>query len=177
MDVLAERGQFFCRLSVSIVLGAAGGFLERAHDRLELLPVDPTGLEQRPDYCADCQLSPAIHRVPPFITADATIASFENRRIRRRSSHGWGVRRDRISARKDRAGLPTGPSGRNLEIPSPSGRKGTVQDCDRFGLDELDIMDDFPRIDENHAVRFTLAEMEKIYGLQETSQGLAFQAK
>lgn len=79
--------------------------------------------------------------------------------------------------RKNWAGLSTGPSGRNLEIPSPSGRKGTVQDCGRFGLDELDIKDDFPRIDENRGVRFTLAAMGENYGVQEFRQGGAFQAK
>nr|WP_254911583.1 hypothetical protein [Sphingomonas sp. CDS-1] len=50
---------------------------------------------------------------------------------------------------ENRAGLSTGPSGRNLEIPSLSGRNGKVEDYDRFGLDELDINDDSHAIDEN----------------------------
>ena len=39
------------------------------------------------------------------------------------------------------------------------------------------IKDDFPRIDENRGVRFTLAAMGENYGVQEVRQGGAFHAK
>lgn len=78
---------------------------------------------------------------------------------------------------KNWAGLSTGPSGRNLEIPSPSGREDKVKHCHRFGLDGLDINDYFLWIDESCVARLTSSRMGDIYVVKATFKGGAIQAK
>ena len=78
---------------------------------------------------------------------------------------------------KNWAGVSTGPSGRNLEIPSLSGRKNKVKHCRRFGLDDLDINYYFLWIDERLGVRLTSSRAGEIYVIKAAFKGGAVQAK